>query len=88
MEEKFDLNQIYSIILSHQHFAPSELLLNSIVSYFFQILILVSMTPRGQKDAIIDIKLLRLINFIKNWVKIDRDKFKQSNELSMLNSLF
>lgn len=60
------LSEIQSLILVHEHFDSSEVLLRCLIRHF----------KRSGSD---EKQLLRIINFIKNWIKLDRSKFNNSS---------
>jgi hypothetical protein len=58
------LDDMLSIIFVHEHFERSEVLLEAIVVMYSKLE--ESQDKQGQQ---------KLINFIKNWIKIDKAKF-------------
>jgi hypothetical protein len=60
-----------TIILVHEHFLPSEVLLGNITFQFNELV-------KSKNDSDIDFKLFRVVNFLKNWIKFDFLKFRNS----------
>lgn len=69
-----DLDEMQAVIFSHEHFGKSEILLSSLIKQYRVL-------------AAQDLDTFRVINFIKNWIKIEKPKFtNQMRELgTMLN---
>lgn len=71
-----DLDEMQAVIFSHEHFGESEVLLAALIK---QYRVLASQ----------ELDTFRVINFIKNWIKIEKPKFtNQLRELGTLLSEF
>lgn len=61
------VDELLGVILVHEHFTTSESLFREVTSHFS------ALSSRNQSS---EVALLRFINFIKNWIKMERDKFR------------
>lgn len=67
-----DLDEMQAVIFSHEHFGKSEILLSSLIKQYRVL-------------AAQDLDTFRVINFIKNWIKIEKPKF--TNQMRELGTM-
>jgi hypothetical protein len=78
-----DISKVQSLILAHEHFVESEVLLEAFileyaVSFFVCTLIYFRYSALKENDQI---NQLRIISFLKKWIDLDRSKFMNADGL-------
>jgi hypothetical protein len=73
------VEELLGVILVHEHFTTSEKLFREVTSHF------ATLSNRAQAS---EVTLLRYVNFIKNWVKFEREKFRPKGPLGIFCSFF